>query len=303
MTTYPISFPSGTISSEDAFRLLNSPNLVARRLADMSNQRFVSDYLLTGRFEAKGGGIFYADGEELFPADSPEVIAPGGEYPLTPLSIGELIAAKTLKRGHGSHITDEAIDQQGPGIVDSGLQKLANGVIRDVDGIGMGVIESRISATFTSAAWTTAAAAIAGVLGAQAQGEDLEKGYTFDTVVLSGAQYAKVIALFAGENMLPRENGNPIVSGSMPVQMLGLTWVKAPHMTGTDPILVDRDSLGGMADSKLPSPEFRRIGASLVEGASERLQARDGWLVRARRVTVPVVTNPDAGVKITSTGL
>lgn len=303
MTTYPITLPASTISSEDAFRLLNSPALVARRVADMASQRFVSDYLLQGRFEAKGGGIFYPSGEELFPNDDPETIAPAAEYPLTALTPGELVPAKTLKRGHGTEVTDEAIDQRGPGIVDNGLATLVNGVIRDVDRIAMGVIESKITATYTSVAWADAESIIAGVLAAQAQGEDLEKGYSFDTVVLKGAQYAKVMSAFAASGLLPREGGNPIISGSLPAELLGLTWVKAPHMTGTNPLLIDRDALGGMADSKLPSPEFRRYGQSMVEGASQRTYARDGWLVRARRVTVPVVTNPDAGIEILSTGL
>lgn len=303
MTTYPITFPASTISAEDAFRMLNSPALIARRLQDMANQRFVSDYLLTGRYEAKGGGIFYPDGESLFPDDEPETIAPAGEYPLTVLSQGNLVPAKTLKRGIASEITDEAIDQQGPGIVDQGIGKLANGVVRDVDRIAMGVIESRVSGTYASAAWTDAESIIAGVLSAQAQGEDLEKGYVFETVALKGAQYAKVMSLFAASGLLPREGGNPIVSGSMPAQLLGLTWVKAPHLTGSNPLLLDRDNLGGMADSRIPSPEFRRHGQSLVEGASERTHARDGWLVRARRVTVPVVVNADAGIEITGTGL
>lgn len=303
MTTYPIALPVGTLSAEDAFRLLNSPALVARRLADMSNQRFVSDYLLTGRYVAKGGGIFYPDGEDLFPGDEPETVGPNGEYPLTVLSEGQLVAARTLKRGLGSEITDESIDQRGPGVVDKGLGKLANGVVRDVDSISMGVIESKIVNTYGSQAWTSIENIISAVLSAQSQGEELEKGHNFTTLALKGPQYAKVMSIFATAGVLPRENGNPIVSGSMPAQLLGLTWVKAPHMTGSDPILLDRDNLGGMADTKLPSPEFRSYGPSLVEGASERIKGRDGWLVRARRVTVPVVVEPDAGIKITGTGL
>ena len=303
MTTYPVTFPAGTLTADEAFRILQSPALVARRLADMVNQRFIADYLLTGRYQASGGGIFYPDGEELFPADGSEAITPGGEYPKTVLDQGTLVAARTLKRGIATDVLDEAIDQRGPGVVNEAMQKLANGVVRDVDAIGMGVIESRVSGTYASAAWTSAEAIIAAVLAAQSQGEELEKGYVLDTVALKGAQYAKVMSLFAASGLLPREGGNPIVSGSMPAQLLGLTWVKAPHMTSNDPLLVDRDSLGGMAESRLPSPEFRRFGDAYVEGASERLKGRDGYLVRARRVTVPVVLNPDAGIKITGTGL
>ena len=37
--------------------------------------------------------------------------------------------------------------------------------------------------------------------------------------------------------------------------------------------------------------------------ASERMQGRDAYEVRVRRVTVPVVTRPSAGVRITGHGL
>ena len=46
---------------------------------------------------AIGGAILYETGEELFPADSAEAITPGGAYPKTVLTAGELAADRDLR--------------------------------------------------------------------------------------------------------------------------------------------------------------------------------------------------------------
>ena len=86
-------------------------------------------------------------------------------------------------------------------------------------------------------------------------------GLDLDTIALSGAQWAKVMALFASAGVLPREDGNVIVSGQFPTNLLGYTWVTSPNIVGSDPLLVDREQLGGMAD----------------EGGTAQLELRASW--------------------------
>lgn len=302
--TYPDARPSGTLTAEQTHALLNNPRLIARRVATLAEQRFISDYLLAGRYVATGGGVFYETGEQIFPADSVESVAPNAEYPQTVLTAGEIAAAKTDKRGLGTIITDERISRNGGDPVRRGLTKLVNGVIRDVDSIGMAVIASKVTDTFASAAnWSTVAGIVTALAAAKANREDLALGLDLDTIALSGAQWAKVMGLFASAGVLPREgNGNPLVNGNFPQNLLGYTWVTSPFIVGSDPLLVDRDQLGGMADEDLQSPDWTRSGESLVEAYSKRTNT-DSYDVRARRVTVPVVIEPKAGLKITGTAL
>lgn len=121
--------------------------------------------------------------------------------------------------------------------------------------------------------------------------------------MLSESQYNQAMAVLLLAGLLPREqaNNNPLVTGEWP-QVLGLTWVTSPNVPFTDPFVVDRPKLGGMADEDIVSPEFTKVVGN-VELAAERLQGRDGYEVRARRVNVPVVTRPSAGVRITGHGL
>ena len=65
-------------------------------------------------------------------------------------------------------------------------------------------------------------------------------------------------------------------------------------------MLVDREQLGGMADEDLGGGYSSMDG---VEGTSMRKDEIDSYLLRARRVTVPVVLEPLAGAIISGTGL
>ena len=67
-------------------------------------------------------------------------------------------------------------------------------------------------------------------------------------------------------------------------------------------MLVDTDELGGMADEALGGPGYSEVQPG-VEVKSIREEKIDGYLLRSRRVTVPVVTDATAGVLITGTGL
>ena len=302
--TYPVARPSGTLTTAQIHLILSRPDLVAKRVAELTDQRFISDYLLSGRFEAKGGGIFYETGEQIFASDSAEAIEPLGAYPLTVLTRGELAAAKTAKTGLGTEIADEAISRLGLNAVDRAVLRLANQVIKDVDAVAMAIIASKVTSTIGSAAWTTIGPIVASLLAAQANRQDLALGIQPDVVALTGAQWAKVMGLFATAGVLPREDGNPLVNGQYPQNLLGFTWVTSPWLIGTDPLLVDRDQLGGMADEDLGSPDYSRSGDFNVETHTERIApARDGYRAHSRRVTVPVVLEPLAGIKITGTGL
>jgi hypothetical protein len=301
--TYPVAAPAGTLTTEQIHLLLSNPQIIAKRMADITQMRFIADYLLSGRYVAKGGGIFYETGEEIFAADSPEAVAPGAAYPKTVLTQGELAAAKVQKIGRETDLTDEKIAQQGIAIVNKALIRLANTVIKHVDSVAMAVISAKVTSTFASpSTWTTAGKVIEALTSISTTRADAGTGIDLNTVVLKPAQYAKLIGMLVDDKALPREQGNIAITGNLPVDALGFTWATTPHYTGTNPLLIDRDQLGGVADETLGSPGYVKVGGSNVETKTER-HKDDKYEVRARRVVVPVVTEPLAGVQITNTSL
>ncbi|WP_420179681.1 hypothetical protein [Paenarthrobacter sp. TA1.8] len=307
--TYPA--PPAVVTDGDTVEvhhLLRTPTLVARRLRTLLEQRYIADFLLAGRFVAVGGSILYETGEEIFTDDDPEAIAPGAGYPKTKASAGELASAKTTKWGQDVPVFDEAIARLGINPVERAFTKLVNRSIRYVDSAALGVIASKITQTYSvtaggaPGAWTDGNKIVEGTLLAKAQVTGLDEGYDPNVIVLNDSQWAKAIGRLVTAGLLPREASNPVVTGSWP-QALGLTWVSTNHSPTADPLLVDREQLGGMADEKLGGPGYVSSGGVGVETKVIREEETDGYLLRARRVTVPVVLEPNAGVKITNTGL
>jgi hypothetical protein len=290
------------LTPEQIHQLLRSQNVLARRVRTLAAQRFISDALLTGRFRTVGGAVLYENGEPLFAPDDPEVVEPGGEYPRSQVEQGDLAAAKVDKWGRDVPITDESIRRRGQYILDKALGQLVNRMVKFVDSAALSVIASKVTATSAaSGQWTTAAAIVKSVELAKAAAEESGEGHVLDTIVLKPTHYATVMSIFLDAGLLPREASNPLITGQWPT-VLDLTWLRSPNVPSTAPILVDTAELGGMADEDLGGPGYAK-SLKGVEVKSIREDKTDGYLLRSRRVTVPVVTDPTAGVQITGTGL
>lgn len=306
-TTYPAP-PAAVTQGGNAIevhRFLKQPNLVARRIRDISLQRYIADALLTGRFDAVGGSILYEDGAPLFDNDNPEAVAPGGEYPTTAAEAGKLYSAIVAKWGRDKIVTDEAIARLTMSPVERAFQTLVNTNVRFIDSIALAAITSKVTQTHAaSGAWSGADAGariIEDVLTAKAEVDELNEGYDLNTVVLRPVQYAQAMARMLATGVLPRESANPVNSGTFP-SYLGVTWLSSTNLPGTDPLMVDTTQLGGMADEKLGGPGYTTAGNG-IETKVIRDDAEDRYRLRARRVTVPVVLEPRAAITITGTGI
>ena len=305
--TYPQRHKEGAVTAEELQFLLKSKKVIARRLADLTKEKFLADYLLTGRPDATGGGVFYeTETEDIYTPEDAEAIEPGGEYPLTSLDEGVPSGARTVKWGQGTIFTDEKVTREGRQYVEKGLRRVGNTIVRKTDRAAWAVIASRVTSTHpASAGWTSAGRMMRDILTIQNARAGQATGLELDVAVLPGDKFANLIGILVDDKALPREEANIVLTGSIPVNAYGLTWVTSQHITGTDPWLFDVEQLGGMADEKLISPEFAPAGNTGIEAATTRVSQgeKDGSLVRARRVTVAIVSEPMAGVRIMGTGL
>lgn len=304
----PITYPPvpATVSGDfiTISRFLENPTLVARRLQDILQYRYLSDQLLTARLQVGGGAITYETGEGIFANDNPRTLAPGAEYPLTGIGLGTIALAKTVKYGQDSIITDESIKRQLIDPVSRTLLKMANTQVRYVDTICASAISSAITATQAAlAAWATATVeqVLKDVASAKAAIIALNQGYDPNVIVVDELTYAYVWAKFLAAGMFPREGGNPLgaASGSGFPTLDGITWLPTPNLpVAGAAILMDTGAFGGIADEDLGGPGY----ASLASGGqvkTMRLDETDGWRVRVRRVFVPVVLEAAAARKIT----
>jgi hypothetical protein len=301
--TYPPASPSLSGDIETINRFLNSPTLVSRQLRTLAQQRYISDSILSQRFQVEGGAVLYETGESIFTTDNPRAVSPGSEYPLTTAPTGQASVAKTVKWGQDTEITDESIKRQRLQPVTKAMLKLVNQNVKFVDSIALAAIASAVTATAAAAAsWSTASAAqiLADVAQAKANILALNQGYEPDTVVLSDTTWARAYAAFTSGGFLPREDvANSAVSGTF-ATVAGMRFLPTPNLpTAGTVLVVDSTMLGGMADEDLGGPGYNGAGPLGVEGKSIRDEGKDQWRLRMRRVTVPVITEPAAGRTIT----
>ena len=306
MTVYPDVKRDKTLTAEEVHEFLRSPAFVARRMQEMTDLSFVTDYLLRGSADATGtGAIAVEEDGPLFVGASPEVIAPGAEYPLISASDvgGALIALR--KKGFDSEITDEKIARTPGDTLRKLLAKMANTMVADFDSVALAVVASKVTGTYAaSGTWDDGGRIIDDILMADATEDEKERGYSYNAVVLRPTDYAKVVANLIKSNMMPRESGNPLLAnGARSFDFMGKRIIKSVRTPFTDPLLIDTTNLGGIATENIGSPGYARTQGG-IEVKTWRPAARDdndSWRVRNRRVAVPYVTGPGAAVRITGT--
>lgn len=303
-TTYPPAPPtlSGDILSINRF--LASPTLLQRRLRTLAENRFIADTLLAGRYQVTGGAIQYQQSESIYSDRSVESVAPGAAYPRTTVSNGTAQLASVTKWGQDADVTDEAIKDLLFDPVTRALTKLVNQMVKKVDSVALAVIASQVTQTAAAtAAWAPGTAStnpLYDLMKAQATINALNQGYNADTVVVDDLHYAQLMNNAAVLADLRREDpSNPVYTGQLS-RLAGMQILVSPNLpTASTALVLDSTQLGGMADQDLGGPGY--VGqVKGVEGKSFRaLDGSDGWVLRARRITVPIVIEPNAAFVIT----
>ncbi len=313
--TYPPGPPSYNGDIRSVNRFLKDTPLVARAMRTIEQEQLVSDKLLKGQSYTESGAVEYEQDEGIYADREPKAIAPGGEYPLTPISAGAVQLASTVKWGQDAEITDESVNRRRNNPVRRALLKLVNSSVLKIDGVAMSAIASAVTQnTAASNVWTSGTPNILrDVLKAQAQLLKLKIGLRPDTIWVDLDVFAavasdeKLMALFAKE--LPGGSGAPVTAGldsPFVKRVGGVTWVTSPvaPITGSA-FLLDSERLGEFVDELLPAPGYVRAtdGGGRPVGMTQVKTIRDDdndrWRVRARRITVPVITEPRAAWKIT----
>lgn len=302
MALQPTPTLSGDLLTVSTF--LNSPQKITRRLRDYRDLRFVSDQILTQRFRSSGGAVLYEQSESQLTDRTPEGVAPGSVYPYANLPSGVSALAAIVKWGQKVRLTDEEITRNAlaGSAIDRALQKVVNGIIKQVDTITMSAVGSALADTATAGIWDSATLAtrkpLDDILLAVQAIEDRNLGYRPDTLVVSPKAYTYLMLNDTIATLRRREESqNPVYTG-MIENIAGLTVIKTPNLpVATSAYVLDSTQLGGMADEVDGAPGYS-VADLAVEIQSFR-QQEDCWELQGRRKTVPVVQEPGAGQEIT----
>lgn len=304
---YPPAAPTLAGDLLTIHRLLQSPTRLQRRLRTLAELRFIADAVLTHRFRSTGGAISYEVSEPLVNTRAIESVAPGAEYPRDVPAEGVAALAAVSKWGQAVTLTDEKLKRSVymGAEVNRALLKTANTVISKVDRLATAAMASAVTATSAAvAAWNASTAvAFRDVELAAAKMVDLNQGYNADLVLMSTVKYAYLLTDPNIAVLRRRETtDNPIYGGNM--EFLGkyrIVSTAVANLPSDDVWVIDSQQLGGMADETEVDPGYATAQNGL-QVKTLRIDIRDAWDLWARRITVPIIQEPGAGVKITGTG-
>jgi hypothetical protein len=303
--SYPPAPPTLSGDLLTISRFLQSPTMLSRALRTIMNLRFVSDQLLTGQYRSQGGAIAYEVSEPILNTRAVTAVAPGSTYPFdTPVS-GQAALAAVSKWGEASFLADEKVKRSvyaGAEIART-LQKAVNTVVNKVESISMALIGSAVTNTSAAiAGWSTSNAAIFRDIEIAAMKiVDQNQGYNPDTILMSSAKYALAASDPVIASLRRREaTDNPIYGGDLEtIGKYKVVYTALANLPSDDIWVLDSSMLGGMADEANNDPGYVTIDRN-IQVQTERIAGRDGWNMWARRLTVPIVQEPAAAIKITS---
>ena len=310
LQTYP---PAPASLSGDLItinRMLAQPAVIQKRLRQLTDIQFVADRLLLAKYRTSGGAVAYEINDQpLFTNRSITAVSPGAEYPRALPQSGTAALANVSKWGQATELTDERIKRSVPmgSAVDWALRIVSNTVVQKIDRLAIAAIASGITATpiTAGAAWNnTSAGILRDIELAKAAIDGQEMGYRADTILMTNTKYAYMVSDDKIATLRRRETSdNPVYGGTIET-IAGLKVITTPlaNMPGgaDDVYVLDSQALGGMADETEVDPGYATADNG-VQVQTRRVPERDVWHMWARRITVPVITDPLAGRKIVST--
>lgn len=306
MGTFPPGPPSLSGDVLSINRFLRDTPWVLRALRDIGDELFVADKLLTGQLFTESGSIGYeTSGESIYADRAPKAVPPGGEYPITPVSTGPASTANTVKWGNDSLIADEAISRQKYDVVGRTFRKLMNSHVSTIDSVALSAITSAVTQnTDAIASWKASdgsAKILRDLMRAATSIIKLKQGYMPNAVFVEPDVFANIVSNDDLLKLLPREypgvETTPVRQGlnsQLVRQIGGFTFITSPnHPVTGKALLLDTTVFGAFVDEVLPETGYA-TGDNGLQVKSIRDDDTDGWRIRARRTTVPIVLEPAA---------
>ena len=291
-TTYPPAPPTvdgqGRIMVE---QFLKTPTRVTRVIEDLTRERFLAERIF-GKGDAQGGAVIYdqVTASELYTDRDVQAIDAGSEFPIVSSGESAPKVAAVTKWGGAAVLTYEAVRRDSRDTLNRELTKLRNTIVRKVDTVAIAALNAAPILTDTGTDWSdsTAGNPVLDLASARSQIDDQDMGYTADTVLINPAQYVDLISNTKVANSLPRDvvAANPIASGQLGNYM-GFTWYVTNRVPAGTAYILSSMMAGSLRD------ELPLYSRPIDQPERER------WLIQAARVTVPIVTDPKAVLKLT----
>lgn len=291
-TTYPPAPPSidgqGRITVE---QFLKNPSRVQRVITDLTNERFLAERIF-GSGDAQGGAVIYdqVTASELYTDRDVQSIEAGSEFPIVSSGESAPKVAAVTKWGGAALLTYEAVRRDSRDTLNRELTKLRNTIVRKVDTVAIAALDAAPILTDVGTDWSDSVNGnpVLDLAAGRSAIDDQDMGYTADTILINPAQMVDLVGRKDVRDSLPREGvaANPIASGQLG-NFMGFTWYVTNRVAAGTAYILASTMAGSLRD------ELPLYSRPIDQPERER------WLVQAARVTVPVVTDPKAVLKLT----
>ncbi len=296
--------------------LLKQPELLSRELVNLVNKRLITDRICVhgSAGQVAGGAMRYQELESIYTDDSPVEVAEGADFPLTDWS-ETAKTAPVRQFGFAVRVTNLAIRRNQRDMVDRGMRKLANQLVKYIDTQALAELQNTtkytgIQTDSTSASWGTVGTDIIADIGKfQEKLETKDNGYSgFSgaTLILNTGHRDALLNNTGLRAALPRETQTGQIQSGMVAPFLGLKEILfTPQIVSGTALLLDTDVAATIADEQAdpsegwvsydPGPGFQPIYVKVEDDGKPAVHKR----VSAGRWPAIAVVQPDAIVKIT----
>jgi hypothetical protein len=303
----PVPYPSGPTLT--VATLLKQPRMISRALTSIVSKRFVADRIFARGTsdQVQGGAAIYQKSESIYPNQNVEEVAQRAEYPRAAWT-EQIFTATVRKYGLEVPISDEAARRNAMDEVARAQRKLANQIVKFVDGKAMTLLttDADVQTLAASGDWALAATnIILDIATAKKLIADMDEGYEADTLVVSSTEELALILDQDIRDAMPREGGpNAVVSGTA-VPILGLRQIIVTNqITAGTALVLEAGMVGTIADEQPESAEGYGVypsgpGLQPIYVKMYRNDNRDETIVRGARFPAMWIAEPKAAVKIT----
>ncbi|UTN92925.1 major capsid protein [Gordonia phage Finkle] len=280
-------------------QFLKEPTSISKYVQTLADQALIADTLLTKPYTTESGSFVVEEPTEAGTTSDPEEIAPGGEYPLTDVKSGDSHAIETMKRGFDAVITDESVSRRKFSPVAEAFAAMIYSMTLTIDSLALSAVNSAVTRSANAIApWgATGSNPLRDLLLARATVSGLKKGLNLDMAVID----LETAAMLASDEkiaaLLARESKDAPVYTGLLGNLGNFRIFTSEHLPvgSGNALLVDSTRLGGMGEENLYAPGYTKAQGSKIEVKTMRNDDTDATRVRVRRVTVPIIEDPDAG--------
>jgi hypothetical protein len=288
--SFPPNPPTISTDTLSVSVYLNNPTRVHRVINDLTLNRFIADRLFASGPKAEGGAVIFDQVTigDFFLARDVQKIKPGMEYPTLTDTMPTPKVAAVDKWGGQVFITDEQRDRNAIDVFARETRKLANTIVRKVDGIAIATLAAAPINTFTGASWATASGdtMIANLIDAASLINDPDMGYVADLVLLNPIQFNWLLKNNNFRLAMQAFTAKSILRDGIVGDFLGMSFGRSNRVPAGTAYIAASQMVGAISDEvPLSTGVYREEGEDKT------------YLKSARRL-VAYVTDPKAAVQL-----